>query len=80
MGAVYTRYPLSAPRLPIVSYLDGTLLTAPDTLRPLGVDHLWIPGPDTMFSRLRTTTENFTTRLCDPKSLMVRPRVKSRTA
>ncbi|WP_433789728.1 ACP S-malonyltransferase [Actinoplanes sp. CA-252034] len=33
MAAVYDRYPLAAPRLPIVSYLDGSLVTGVDELR-----------------------------------------------
>ncbi|GCB44642.1 ACP S-malonyltransferase [Streptomyces sp. NL15-2K] len=95
MEQVYAGYALSAPRLPIVSYQDGAVLTDPQelraglldgfvrpirwadtvrSLRELGVDRLWVTGPDTMFSRLRTTTENFDIELCDLRRILLRPR------
>ncbi|MET9403372.1 ACP S-malonyltransferase [Kitasatospora sp. NPDC002965] len=95
MEEVYARYTLAAPRIPIVSYYDGAVLTGPaelrtalldgfvspirwvDTarsLRELGVDRLWITGPDAMLSRLRTTAKNFDVELCDLRRVMVRPR------
>jgi [acyl-carrier-protein] S-malonyltransferase len=95
MEQVYAQYALSAPRMPIVSYQDGAVLTDPQalgsglldgfvrpihwtdtvrSLRELGVDRLWVAGPDTMFSRLRTTIENFDVELCDLRRVLVRPR------
>ncbi|MBP2708506.1 ACP S-malonyltransferase [Microbispora sp. RL4-1S] len=95
MEEVYARHTLSAPRMPVVSYQDGAVLTGPgelraclldgfvrpirwiDTvrsLRELGVDRLWVTGPDAMFSRLRTTAANFDVELCDLRRVMVRPR------
>ncbi|MFK3983769.1 ACP S-malonyltransferase [Micromonospora sp. NPDC050397] len=95
MEQVYAPYTLSAPRLPIVSYQDGSVLTDPQSLRAalldgfvrpirwvdtvrslreLGVDRLWVAGPDAMFSRLRTTAENFDVELCDLRRVLVRPR------
>ncbi|KUL26896.1 ACP S-malonyltransferase [Actinoplanes awajinensis] len=95
MQQVYARYTLAAPRIPIVSYQDGALLTDPvalrtalldgfvrpirwlDTVRGLreqGVDRLWVAGPDTMFSRLRSTVDTFAVELCDLRRVLVRPR------
>lgn len=95
MEQVYARYTLSAPRIPVISYQDGAVLTDPRalraglldgfvrpirwveavrSLRELSVDRLWVTGPDTMFSRLRTTTENFDVELCDLRRVLVRPR------
>ncbi|MFE7559998.1 ACP S-malonyltransferase [Kitasatospora sp. NPDC057500] len=95
MERVYARYPLAAPRIPIVSYQDGAVLTEPEplrtalldgfvrpigwpeavrSLRGLGVERLWITGPDTILSRMRATADNFTVDLCDLRRVMVRPR------
>ncbi|WP_217145659.1 ACP S-malonyltransferase [Streptomyces sp. AC627_RSS907] len=95
MEDVYARYTLSAPRVPVVSYQDGTVLTDPEalrtalldgfvnpirwvdtvrSLRDLGVDRLWITGPDAMLSRLRTTADTFDVELCDLRRVLVRPR------
>ncbi|MFI1995374.1 ACP S-malonyltransferase [Actinoplanes sp. NPDC020271] len=95
MATVYERYPITAPRLPIVSYLDGSLITGvpelreslldgfvqpirwPETvaaLREHGVDKIWIAGPDAMFSRLRTTADNFDVEMCDLRRALVKPR------
>ncbi|MEV4296105.1 ACP S-malonyltransferase [Microbispora rosea] len=95
MEQVYAQYTLSAPRMPILSYQDGAVLTDPQALRAslldgfvrpirwvdtvrslceLGIDRLWVTGPDTMFSRLRTTTEHFDVELCDLRRVLVRPR------
>ncbi|GAA2863366.1 hypothetical protein Acy02nite_87650 [Actinoplanes cyaneus] len=95
MATVYERYPIAAPRLPIVSYLDGSLITDvpalresllngfvqpirwPETvaaLREHGVGKLWIAGPDAMFSRLRTTADNFDVEMCDLRRALVKPR------
>ena len=38
MEQVYDRYPLAAPRIPIVSYQDGSLLTGPAELRTALLD------------------------------------------
>ena len=43
-------------------------------LRAHGVDKLWIAGPDAMFSRLRTTADNFDVEMCDPRRALVKPR------
>lgn len=96
MAEVYARYDLRAPRVPILSYQDGALLTEPEALRtalldgfvrPIdwlatvaalrerGVDRLWVAGPDAMFSRLRTTVDNFGVELCDLRRVLTRPRV-----
>ena len=95
MEQVYAAYTLRAPRIPIVSYQDGSVITGADelhaglldgfvrpigwtdtvrSLRELGVDRLWVMGPDSMFSRLRSTTDNFAVELCDVRRVMVRPR------
>ncbi|MCM4085081.1 ACP S-malonyltransferase [Paractinoplanes hotanensis] len=95
MEKVYESYALEAPRLPIVSYQDGALLTEPETLkaalldgfvqpirwlealetlRERGVERLWVAGPDTMFSRLRSTSASFEVELCDIRRVMARPR------
>lgn len=44
------------------------------SLRDLGVDRLWVAGPDALFSRLRGTVENFDVELCDLRRVMRRPR------
>jgi [acyl-carrier-protein] S-malonyltransferase len=95
MEQVCAQYTLSAPRMPIVSYQDGAVLTDPQelrtslldgfvrpirwveavrSLRELGVDRLWVAGPDAMFSRLRATADNFDVELCDLRRALVRPR------
>ena len=98
MERVCAPYPIAAPRVPIVSYLDGSLLTEPAALRTslldgfvrpigwvgtvralreLGVDKLWVAGPDAMFSRLRGTVEHFDVELCDLRRVMRRPRQRA---
>ncbi len=95
MAEIYAGYPLVAPRIPIVSYLDGSVITdverlreslldgfvrpirwpdAVESLRGLGVERLWVAGPDTMVSRLRVTVESFAVEACDLRRVLVRPR------